>query len=272
MGTIINSAAPLQDRGKVIGGVVVTEDITKQRELEHEAIAAKERAELYIDLLTHDINNMNTAARGFLQLAEDEASLDDKSRQRLVKCQAALDDIADLIEKVKKIQRIEAADARRGLVDLGWTIEDVVQSFKDFRKGGGDQLPAAAEAHGAGDRPAVRCVLQPDRQRHQALRRAGDNRRQHQQDLRGGSGVLPGHGRGRRAGRPGRAKQKIFSRLQRGKTRASGSGLGLFLVRSLVEDFQGRVWVEDRVAGDHTKGAKFVVMLPAVAMPEGAVR
>ena len=69
---------------------------------------------------------------GFLQLMEDEAGLDDKTRQRLIKCQAALDDISDLIEKVKKIQMIEAADARRGLVDLGWTIEDVVQSFKDY--------------------------------------------------------------------------------------------------------------------------------------------
>jgi hypothetical protein len=31
-----------------------------------------------------------------------------------------------------------------------------------------------------------------------------------------------------------------------------------------VHDFNGKIWVEDRVPGDHTKGAKFVVMLPAV--------
>ena len=41
-------------------------------------------------------------------------------------------------------------------------------------------------------------------------------------------------------------------------------GLGLYLVKSLVESYGGRVWVEDRIAGDHTKGARFVVMLPAV--------
>jgi signal transduction histidine kinase len=41
-------------------------------------------------------------------------------------------------------------------------------------------------------------------------------------------------------------------------------GLGLYLVKSLVESYHGRVWVEDRVAGDYTKGSRFVVMLPAI--------
>jgi len=31
----------------------------------------------------------------------------------------------------------------------------------------------------------------------------------------------------------------------------------------LVEEFGGKVWVEDRVQGDHTKGARFVILLPA---------
>jgi signal transduction histidine kinase len=41
-------------------------------------------------------------------------------------------------------------------------------------------------------------------------------------------------------------------------------GLGLYLVRTLVDSYNGSVWAEDRVKGDHTKGARFVVMLPAV--------
>jgi len=35
-------------------------------------------------------------------------------------------------------------------------------------------------------------------------------------------------------------------------------------VKKVVEDINGRVWVEDRVPGDHTKGTRFVVLLPAV--------
>ena len=54
-GTILNSASPLRDdRGNIIGGVTVLQDITRQRMLEHDAIEAKEQAELYIDLLSHE--------------------------------------------------------------------------------------------------------------------------------------------------------------------------------------------------------------------------
>ncbi len=59
-------------------------------------------------------------------------------------------------------------------------------------------------------------------------------------------------------------KDKIFNRLQRGETSARGMGLGLYLVRSLVESYHGKVWVEDRIQGDHTKGSRFVVTLPAI--------
>jgi signal transduction histidine kinase len=69
-------------------------------------------------------------------------------------------------------------------------------------------------------------------------------------------------------GIPDEMKDKVFSRLQRGMTRASGAGLGLFLVKRLVEDYHGRVWVEDRVPGDHTKGARFVVLLPSAPPPQ----
>jgi signal transduction histidine kinase len=43
-------------------------------------------------------------------------------------------------------------------------------------------------------------------------------------------------------------------------------GLGLYLVKSLVDSYGGRVWIEDRVKDDHTKGARFVVMLPVAEL------
>jgi signal transduction histidine kinase len=69
-------------------------------------------------------------------------------------------------------------------------------------------------------------------------------------------------------GIPDRVKDNVFSRAWRGRSKGVGKGLGLFLVRRLVEDLEGRVWVEDRVAGDPQKGAKFVVLLPAVGCDE----
>ena len=45
---------------------------------------------------------------------------------------------------------------------------------------------------------------------------------------------------------------------------ARGFGIGLNMCRKLVEKYGGSIWVEDRVRGDHTKGACFVVTLPTM--------
>jgi signal transduction histidine kinase len=64
-------------------------------------------------------------------------------------------------------------------------------------------------------------------------------------------------------GIPDDLKPLIFNRRLNGSLKSRGSGIGLFLVKTLVDNYSGIIWVEDRIHGDHTKGAKFVVMLPA---------
>ncbi|TFG18216.1 MAG: PAS domain-containing sensor histidine kinase [Promethearchaeota archaeon] len=38
-------------------------------------------------------------------------------------------------------------------------------------------------------------------------------------------------------------------------------GLGLSLVKKLIENYSGKIWVEDRVEGDSTQGSNFILML-----------
>mgnify|MGYP005832697993 CR=1 FL=1 len=38
--------------------------------------------------------------------------------------------------------------------------------------------------------------------------------------------------------------------------------MGLNLVKTLVDTFKGKIWVEDRVPGDHSKGCRFNVLIP----------
>jgi signal transduction histidine kinase len=64
-------------------------------------------------------------------------------------------------------------------------------------------------------------------------------------------------------GIPDEIKAQLFRRFKSEGGKASGHGLGLYLAKSIVEDFGGMVRVEDRVRGDYTRGAKFVVLLPS---------
>ena len=57
-------------------------------------------------------------------------------------------------------------------------------------------------------------------------------------------------------------KAEIFAYFERRERRMNKSGMGLGLVKTLVEDFGGQVWAEDRISGDSTGGVRFVVMLP----------
>jgi hypothetical protein len=62
-------------------------------------------------------------------------------------------------------------------------------------------------------------------------------------------------------GVPDSLKEHIFRRSGAPDTQIVGRGLGLTLVDRIVDNLGGRVWVEDRVENDHTKGAKFIITL-----------
>jgi len=62
---------------------------------------------------------------------------------------------------------------------------------------------------------------------------------------------------------------RIFQRLHSRDT-FSGTGIGLAVAQRIVERHGGRIWVEDAVPGDWTRGSAFVIDLPlraAAAMP-----
>ena len=71
-------------------------------------------------------------------------------------------------------------------------------------------------------------------------------------------------------GIPNDMKDKIFSREYRNlvkqdrapHSRPKGAGMGLSIVKSLLDRYGGRIWVENRVRDDFTRGSVFVILLP----------
>ena len=56
-------------------------------------------------------------------------------------------------------------------------------------------------------------------------------------------------------------KEIIFQRGALDYTSFYRLGLGWSLVKRLVESYEGKIWVEDRIKGDYTKGSKFILLL-----------
>ncbi|HJX04712.1 MAG TPA: HAMP domain-containing sensor histidine kinase, partial [Thermoplasmata archaeon] len=63
-------------------------------------------------------------------------------------------------------------------------------------------------------------------------------------------------------GIPDDRKKVVFERFATGVTGVKGFGLGLSIVKAVVDSYRGRIWVEDRMQGDFTKGTVFKITLP----------
>jgi signal transduction histidine kinase len=61
-------------------------------------------------------------------------------------------------------------------------------------------------------------------------------------------------------GIPDKRKDLIFQKQS--KNNEKGMGLGLSLVKKIIDNFNGEISVEDRVKGDYSKGTKFIIEMP----------
>ncbi|HDZ17179.1 MAG TPA: PAS domain-containing sensor histidine kinase [archaeon] len=62
-------------------------------------------------------------------------------------------------------------------------------------------------------------------------------------------------------GIPDPMKETIFLREIKVDDIPSGIGLGLLLVKRILESYNGEIRVEDRIIGDHSKGSKFIILI-----------
>ncbi|HEY7573377.1 MAG TPA: HAMP domain-containing sensor histidine kinase [Nitrososphaeraceae archaeon] len=61
-------------------------------------------------------------------------------------------------------------------------------------------------------------------------------------------------------GIPDSMKKELFERFY---SKAKGSGLGLSIIKMLVERYKGKIWVGDRIYEDYTHGTTFGMIFPA---------
>ena len=269
-----NSANIYGEKGGLLATIAQGQDITDRKHAEEELKVEKQQAELYLDLMGHDISNMHQIAMGQLELAneimEEEGGLKGDEKELIETPLATLQKSAQLIANVRKLQSMRQGEFKEETIDLNDLLSDIVKEYEfmvpdnSIRLVGDGQhrvmankvihdvfsnLVGNAIKHSNGSGVDVNIRLE----------NVSENGKNYCKVLVEDTGP----------GIPADMKERVFNRLQRGDTKARGLGLGLYLVKTLVESYHGKVWVEDRVQGDHTKGSRFVVLLPAVEVLNG---
>ncbi len=243
--------------------LVTAVDVTDRKGAEEALKSARDNAEMYLDLMGHDINNMDQVAMGYLEIAMKSIPEDSPVSAYVSRSYAMLQESSRLIDNLRKVQQAVDRKLRLEPVDIGAILSEVTAEYAVVP---GRDITIEY-------RP-VKCRVMASRLLRDVFSNIVGNAVKHSTGpLKVSIGVRPAVHNGARCcevsiedngpGIPEGMKDAVFSRMKRGSTRAPGSGLGLYLVRSLVESFNGRVWAEDRVPGEPGKGSRFVVQLPS---------
>lgn len=228
-------------------------------------IESRRNAEFYTDLLSHDIKNFNQAIMGYLDLVR--AGLTRPEQMTYIeKVNEQVMNINRLAADVRTMSRLTWGVSKLAHVDVGRTLLDSIAGVQQYYMARKINFHHSLEPgiyHAMADElirelfvniltNAVKYDSHNPVEIDISVERA--------ESKTGHRLVVSIADRGR--GVPDEFKHEIFERFNRAPKK-KGTGLGLHIVKTLTNRYHGKVWVEDRVPGDHTKGAVFRVELPS---------
>jgi PAS domain S-box-containing protein len=266
---------PLHDsKGEVVGILCTYEDITERvsaeialKNSEKKYREAYSRAEFYKDVFAHDVSNI---LQGILSSVElSRITIDDKYLNEVEKffdiIENQINRGANLVANIRKISSIDDIEKQYSAIDA---CEYAKRAIKEVRKNFPKrkinfQLNAISEEVFVYANELLLDVFQNimyNAVKHNSSRIVDidviitqDENEQTPhiqiQFVDNGLGV------------PDAQKTIIFQRGNVESKSFNRLGLGLSLVKKLIETYNGQIWIEDKVKGDHTKGSNFIILI-----------
>ncbi|NLA38814.1 MAG: HAMP domain-containing protein [Methanomicrobiales archaeon] len=218
------------------------EELVRERTAELER--SNQMANLYLDIMIHDINSANAVATRYTRLLAD--ALEGEEEKIARKMLSRFEQNTGIINGVATLRRARENQAILTAVDLDQVIRAQMAGFPAARiryEGGpvmvlaDDLLPEVfanllgnAEKFGG---PGVEITIRVEDRGEEVEVSVEDT----------GPGIS------------GAVKKDLFHRLKKGESRLAGAGLGLYICRMLIERYGGRIWADDRVRGEPGLGA-----------------
>jgi len=241
-----------------VGYVVVMQDITHLKALDR-------LKSDFVTSVSHDLRSPLTAILGYVDLLARSGPLNETQQLYVEQIHHSVKTITSLINDVLDLSRIEAGlDQAKVPVEFEVLLHEVVESSRSQTEVKGQRLTLSVT------QPLPPLLGNPARLR-QAVANLVDNAIKYtpeggeiqvEASPREGQIVLRVRDSG--IGIPLADQPYIFDRFYRAAAASSsrtGSGLGLSIVKSIVENHGGRVWVESEPG----RGSTFTVVLPALA-------
>jgi len=274
------SVSPLfSSDNKITGAVGVFRDVTNERQEE------KQRAE-FISTASHEMRTPVAAIEGYLALAMNEkvARVDSKAREYLEKAHSSTESLGKLFQDL--LTSAKAEDGRLQnhpiVVEMGDYLQKIAEEGQfsaekkglvlEYLIGASDGQPVDNKSVGGQKlvRPLYYCHIDPERLK-EVITNLFDNAIKYTETgkislgLTGDNDVVQIRVQDTGSGISPEDIPHLFDKFYRVDNSAtrtsSGTGLGLFICRKIVELYNGRIWVDSKLA----KGSTIYINLPRLS-------
>lgn len=248
----------------------VVKDITDRKTMEAEILDAKSETDFLNSLLSHDVINYTFSATHFLENLQKSPSLNENDRRSLSVAMRDVKGAFELASSVRDLSRVRDLDQKECVAEpLHPLIDEAIAEARrmhpeknaqiSFSKAPGPMIikghPMVSRVFANVITNAIKFDPSPEPLIEIACEPVTEN----------GKDYLRTTVSDRGHGIPDDEKERVFEKFHRLDTSVPGNGLGLYVTRFITSSCDGRIWIEDRVPKDHTKGAKVVIQLESMA-------
>ena len=273
---------PIHSKGSMsrLGGklrvVTVLRDVTELKEVEAKLKEAFERENFYKDLFTHDINNILQiiqSSMSLLTLFQNNPEVQQQEIRDIIKLlNGQVIRGSRLVSNVRRLSELENQEISLGSTRIDRLLENAIQFVQegyqekevtihvdspntDIYVQANDLLQDVFEnilinAVKYTNDPLVNIDIRITEENHQDIPCCKF------QFMDNGIGV------------PDSRKEIIFQEGNRKDKSVKSMGIGLSLVKKIIEYYDGKIWVEDRIQGDYSQGSNFIVLIPLAKSEE----
>ncbi len=269
-------SCPLVQEGDKVGRVWSFKDATEHQHAEQELRKSEklyreayERAELFKDVFTHDINNIfhniKSSAELISLLKAKSGSLDNLDEFFQI-IDNQIDRGVKLINNVQKLSKLEESEIILRNVDVYEVLDEAIQfahksaqdkeldiqidkknpnlsvKANEFLLDVFENIMHNAIKYNQNQPIKIQiniCKMENSKNSY-ILMEFMDN----------GIGITDGN------------KQMIFQKGYKKDSHVRGMGIGLSLVKKIIESYNGKIWVENRIKDDYSQGSNFIIEIP----------
>jgi len=271
-------SCPITLEGKIVGRLWSFRDVSEHQHAEQELRKSEkryrnayERANFYKDIFTHDMNNIFhniQFSAELISMFKDKPEQLKSSEEIFTTIESQIDRGTKLIDNVRKLSKLEESNiALKKIMVYDVLDEAILFATKSIREKKLDikikkvKEVIYVEANDLlldvfenifsnsikyNKNPEVKIqviftIEQKFKKKYLKI-----------EFLDNGIGILDG------------SKELIFEKGYKKDTKIRGMGIGLSLVKKIVESFKGEIWVQNRVKDDYEQGSNFVILIPVL--------